>query len=55
MNDGPESAPSKRVAQVLRGYRKAQDGIDILVGHDLDDVLEMCPRFQTWFAMLSGG
>lgn len=54
VNAGPQTAPSKRVAQVIPGYRKAIDGIDIIRGCGLQQVREECPHFSTWIDRLRG-
>lgn len=48
INDGPDTAPSKRVAQILPRYRKAQDAVAILESAPLDDVLTVCPTLRQW-------
>lgn len=53
VNDGPNSAPSKRVANVLPGYRKAQDAVAILANADLEAIGQACPHFGAWLELLS--
>lgn len=54
INDGRATAPSKRVEAELPGYRKDQDAIELLQAHDLGEVLELCPGFQTWVRRIQG-
>ena len=48
INDGQQTAPSKRVATALAGYRKAQDAIAVLHGVDLGLALARCPGLDAW-------
>ncbi|MFT4216646.1 MAG: DUF4276 family protein [Micropruina sp.] len=52
IDDGPRTAPSKRVAQVLDGYNKVRDGIAILED-SLGVALVAVPHFRAWVARLS--
>lgn len=54
INDGPDTAPSKRVARVIAGYSKTFDGIAIIDNGSFDDLLEACPRFAAWYRQLAG-
>lgn len=52
INDGPETAPSKRVQDAVRMYSKVQDGVAILEETDFRAVLSLCPHFSSWVADL---
>lgn len=51
INNGPSTAPSKRVADALVGYSKVQDGVAILED-GLGPALSLTPRFRDWVAIL---
>lgn len=48
INDGPDSAPSKRLKKLIRGYDKVNDGNNILEDIGIEHILEKCPRFASW-------
>lgn len=54
INEGPETAPSKRLkyGQLIRGYNKVIDGIMIIEEAGIETVLQKCPRFKNWVALL---
>ena len=52
INDNPESAPSKRIKNVLPGYQKVVDGNLIATEIGLERVRSECPRFDQWLAKL---
>lgn len=56
INDGPATAPSKRIAQLFPNYDKVVDGPDILSRSDLKRLCnkESCPRFVNWLTALEG-
>ncbi|WJX99712.1 DUF4276 family protein [Curtobacterium sp. 458] len=51
INDGPSTAPSKRVLQVLPDYDKVRDGV-ALIEPNLEAALGLTPRFLAWFEEL---
>ncbi|MGW9630235.1 DUF4276 family protein [Agromyces sp. NPDC055520] len=51
INNGPETAPSKRVAGVLDSYSKVRDGIAILE-NNFDAALCVTPRLRDWVERL---
>lgn len=53
INDGQDTAPSKRVTSLIRDYRKPIDGVSIIAAGSFDAVLHACPRFADWYRLLS--
>ncbi|TWD69872.1 uncharacterized protein DUF4276 [Rathayibacter rathayi] len=53
LNNGPLTAPSKRVLAALPDYRKVRDGVAVLEG-DLGPALDHAPRFHDWVDLLAG-
>ena len=52
INDSPDTAPSKRVLNLYRGYRKPVDGVQAMAELGLDTVREACPLFNAWVGTL---
>lgn len=56
INDSPKTAPSKRIEEAFRGYKKGKSefahGPRIAMKLDLLVVREKCPRFDAWVAKL---
>jgi hypothetical protein len=52
VNDGADTAPSKRLLRHLRGYRKALHGPLVIESAGLPELRRRCPRFGTWLARL---
>ena len=54
INDGPQTAPSKRLKnnQLIKGYSKVNDGIMIIEEAGIEVVLRKCPRFNKWVKTL---
>lgn len=52
INDSPDTAPSKRVLNLYRGYRKPVDGVQAMAELGLDTVREACPLFNAWVSTL---
>lgn len=52
INDGVNTAPSKRVAAVIDGYAKTRDTVPIIREAGLDAALAHCPRFAGWISEL---
>ena len=50
INDNRETAPSKRIANVIPGYSKRVDGPDLAATIGLDRMSAECPRFGRWLA-----
>jgi hypothetical protein len=52
INDGQQTAPSKRVLDAWPGYSKTIDGIDAVLDAGLDRVLMHCPALRDWVERL---
>jgi len=52
INDGPETAPSKRVAAVCQSYRKVIDGTLAAITVGIETMRRECPHFRDWLRRL---
>ena len=52
IDDGAETAPSKRIKKIVPGYSKVVDGISIAEETGLEIMLEKCKHFREWIEML---
>lgn len=52
LNDGAETAPSKRLERLIPGYQKAFHGPLIADIITIDMMLEKCERFRNWIELL---
>lgn len=52
INDGPETAPSKRLLKELPAYRKVVDGPAIAQSIGIQRLREACPHFCQWLTRL---
>ena len=52
INDGPETAPSKRIKELFPQYRKRLDSIAILREVGLAELRRQCPHFNDWISRL---
>lgn len=52
IDDGPQTAPSKRILSAVPGFRKTVDGVDALVRIGLPTIRAACPRFNAWVTKL---
>ncbi|HMQ61878.1 MAG TPA: DUF4276 family protein [Flavilitoribacter sp.] len=52
INHGPDTAPSKRLLNIIPGYEKIIDGNMIAMEIGIDAILEKCPRFRAWVEKL---
>ena len=52
INNGPETAPSKRVIQAYPGYRKVIEGTQAALAVGLRVMREQCPHFREWLDVL---
>ncbi|MBK6771827.1 MAG: DUF4276 family protein [Ignavibacteria bacterium] len=52
INEGSITAPSKRLSNIIPGYRKPLYGPIIALENTLESVLEKCPRFKNWIDTL---
>lgn len=48
INEGPQTAPSKRIAAAVRGYQKPVHGPLIASDIGLDAIRAACPHFDGW-------
>lgn len=48
INNSPETAPSKRLEALFRGYNKIIDGLNIADRLGVEKMREKCPRFDAW-------
>ena len=54
IDDGPDGAPSKRIARALPGYRKRLHGPLVARETGLETIRAECPRFRAWLTCLEG-
>ena len=52
INDNPDTAPSKRLAQIFPNYNKVRFGPQIAQSIGLPSIRRECPRFNSWVARL---
>jgi hypothetical protein len=52
INDGPNTAPSKRLHRCFENYQKSVDGLLAMDADVLPDLRFACPRFGGWIARL---
>lgn len=52
VNDGPETAPSKRLLRCIPGFRKTVDGVNACKRAGLAKLRARCPRFDAWVMRL---
>jgi hypothetical protein len=52
INDGPTTAPSKRIIALFPGYEKVTSGVRILRRIGLPTLCSTCPHFGEWIARL---
>lgn len=52
VNDGEETAPSKRLLRFIAGYRKPLHGVYACEGKGLAAIRAACPRFNAWVTRL---
>ena len=52
INDGANTAPSKRIKQEIPRYQKVQDGPLVAQTTGIDRMLAECPRFRSWITRL---
>ncbi|SDG28599.1 protein of unknown function [Sinosporangium album] len=53
VNEGPETAPSKRLLNLIPRYRKTLDGPLVIADFGVDGVRKTCPHADAWFSALS--
>lgn len=54
INDSPETAPSKRMQNLIPGYNKVTYGISLIEYTGIDMILRKCPHFREWIEKLLG-
>ncbi|KFA91706.1 DUF4276 family protein [Archangium violaceum] len=54
VNDGPDTAPSKRLLTRIPSYRKTLHGPLVVESTGLASLRAACPRFDAWVAKLEG-
>jgi len=54
VDDGPQTAPSKRLLQLFPTYAKLVDGPAIIAEAGLETILGECPHAQAWLESLAG-
>jgi hypothetical protein len=52
INDGPQTAPSKRIAKLMPEYEKTFHGPLIAAEIGLDSLRQACPHFNNWLLRL---
>ena len=52
INDGYETAPSKRLKRIIAGYNKPLYGAYIALENGLASIINKCPRFKAWLIKL---
>ena len=52
INESSETAPSKRLKKLIKGYNKINDGIMIIEETTIHTILDKCPRFNNWVNLL---
>ena len=53
INDHPDTAPSKRILQLINNYNKVVEGVEIAEIIGMDIILEKCARFRQWLETLT--
>ncbi|PKV75897.1 DUF4276 family protein [Pontibacter ramchanderi] len=52
INNGPQTAPSKRLLHLIPNYQKTFHGPFIALENGFDSIMEKCPRFYSWINKL---
>ena len=52
INDTPNGAPSKRISELLEGYRKPLMGLQGIQAIGLPAIRAQCPHFSSWISRL---
>ena len=52
INDGPTTAPSRRIKDLISRYSKPTDGLQVAQRIGLDTMRQRCPHFATWLSWL---
>lgn len=54
VNDGVDTAPSKRILNLIPRYRKTSDGPLVIAEIGVDTIRESCPHADGWFRAVIG-
>jgi hypothetical protein len=54
VDEGPDTAPSKRITRHRPDYLKTSDGPAILGNIGLSTIRIACPHFDTWLTAIEG-
>lgn len=52
INDGPSTAPSKRIERIIPKYKKSSHGINIALRIGVEKMKSACPLFAAWLNAL---
>jgi hypothetical protein len=53
INNSPETAPSKRLAQLIPGYAKVRNGTILSKDMGIDTIIRECPHFRDWVKQIT--
>lgn len=53
INNSPETAPSKRLAQLIPGYAKVRNGTILSKDMGIDAIIKECPHFRNWIRQIA--
>lgn len=52
INNSMETAPSKRLLQMIPGYSKIRSGMILSIDMGIDSILQQCPHFKEWIELI---
>lgn len=52
INEGAETAPSKRLQKLIPGYEKPLFGPMLALENGIESILQKCPRFNAWINLM---
>jgi hypothetical protein len=52
INNGPLTAPSKRLKNLIKGYNKVVYGNIIIETIGIEHILTQCPKFKAWVELI---
>ena len=53
INNSPETAPSKRLEQLIPGYAKVRNGTILSKDMGIDIIVKECPHFRDWIKQIT--
>ena len=53
INNSPETAPSKRLEQLIPGYAKVRNGSILSKDMGIDTIINECPHFREWIKQIA--